>query len=1634
MWEEEKLGVDRGILLLLVAVGLLFGGTSSASGRMITVDDDGPADFNSIQAAIGDSNDGDVIIVFPGKYYENINFNGKNITARSVDPNDPEVVNNTIIDGSQPVNPDNGSVVTFANGEDRNSILQGFTITGGTGTWYNSANHWAGGIFCNGGSPVISHNIIAANNGGHRGGGVYTRNSNPLLLKNKIMNNSASRGGAIYMQSSTEFYDNTVCHNNASRGGGLYIRAGGVTVANNLIYANNATFAEAGGIKVHSCSPIITGNTIVGNSCVKDGAANLSINFSDNVPITNNIITNGLNGPGVYLYSSSVIFKYNNVWSNEGGNYEGIPDQTGLNGNISENPLFVNSDSNDFHLQATSPCIDAGDPEFAATPVEKDIDDQPRLINERVDIGADEYPGNVGPVANAGPDQLISDIPSLITLDGSGSSDLENDDLTYHWQQLEGPGVDLNDLNVVNPTFVPLEFGIYVFQLVVNDGWTDSLPDTVGVVIGNKPPVADAGPDRYAGYQGIILDGTGSYDPEGYGVLSYQWHQISGPTLQIADANTATPTISGFTQTSSIQECEFELVVSDGDLTSLGDTVEVIIVPDTGDGSLRLSGIPFDLNKPTIIYFGGGNCADGAGGIWGGDWRVKANFIIPQGSGIYNGYSPPYKKWGDKLIVYLSSVAPDYKQPIQTMGYSTGNVPAIDVANHLNSTYSDPRYAVNRVTFLDAACRSDYSGSINAFLRNPVDGEQCWIDNYIATHSKHYSGTLNITFPGGDHGSPSSWVHDSQYGSSWPGNDMYNGGITAGFYCSVAGPAKNMQLAADTSKYYFRWINSDPDYLVARNSSYPGRLPEPVTLSGPNDGAFVDANGAVLSCEVSRNSVGYQVLLGPDSYSMDFAISDTAGPPADTITTFPFEQTWWTVKARDQYGTTIFADPILINAEDVAPPIDNPDGGEYLTCTGYELVSTEVISPNECEYHFRMKIKNMTHLDVERVLTKVTGTPANMLAVNDTLFFYQPVGPGQEAASENVLVVRTDCQSPADVDEVSWRLSRDFSTDSDGDGIPDGWEIDNGLLAWQADGQADPDGDSLTNLEEYLNGCDPHNPDTDGDGLTDFEEVTQYGTNPLLPDTDGDGLTDFEEVIEYGTNPFARDTDADGLTDLEEVVLYHTNPLSADTDSDGMPDKWEILNALNPFADDSQDDIDNDGLSNIEEHAHGCNPHNSDTDHDSMPDGWEVLYQLNPLQDDADVDSDGDGYSNIIEFMRHGKPNDANSLPPLLTFLVPTDIDSVQLAVDGAINGDTIVIEPGTYYETIDLAGKRLMVRSIDPNDPNVVAATIIDGAGQGSVVTFGSGEDAGCVLAGLTITGGEYGVYCQSSAPAIINCILSKNQSVGIYIVQGNPTVTDCTVVENSSGVSCRDSDPTFVNCTVARNTGMGILLSSLRDTHEAVIVNCSVVANTGIGIQSRESLTEISNCLVAANAAGGIFLVKAQRSIITGCTITQNLGNGLHCQGRGRTMITNCIVSDNLLEQLLNVGGALTVAYSDIEGGWLGAGNIDTDPCFASLGYWADVNDPNIVVEPNHHNAVWVEGDYHLLPASTCIDAGDNNSLPPDTADLDGDGNTTELIPFDLDANPRIADGNKREDGSKLILFCRKATMLTKSIVRVY
>lgn len=267
-----------------------------------------------------------------------------------------------------------------------------------------------------------------------------------------------------------------------------------------------------------------------------------------------------------------------------------------------------------------------------------------------------------------------------------------------------------------------------------------------------------------------------------------------------------------------------------------------------------------------------------------------------------------------------------------------------------------------------------------------------------------------------------------------------------------------------------------------------------------------------------------------------------------------------------------------------------------------------------------------------------------------------------------------------------------FTKDTDGDGMPDWWEVSYGLNPAVKDGGLDPDLDRLTNLQEYLTGHHPkfndlngevyqvsplfvgnfagRLPDTDHDGMPDIWENT-YGTNPLvadsLADPDGDGRNNLSEY-NAGTSPLANDWRGPA-TAASGNFLANTGGFNGgyapETDHDGMPDWWEIQYGLNPLVADANGNLDADALTNLQEYNAGSDPSRfgflilvdaqgntftcdtggafTDSDSDGIPDWWEKQNTGNRTALNPTADSDGDGKSNLAEYVAGLNPLDPAS-------------------------------------------------------------------------------------------------------------------------------------------------------------------------------------------------------------------------------------------------------------------------------------------------------------------------------------------------------------------------------------------------------
>lgn len=325
---------------------------SNLSAKSIHV----PGEFATIQLAIDASENGDTVLVSPGEYFENINFNGKNIVVAStfILSGDRSLIESTIINGSSPDNNRRASCVLIISGENRNAVLEGFTITGGTGTLWTD-EHGAGDYYEGGGilialsSPIIRNNIIE-NNSVLRvgpeavsagGGGIRAGDGNPLIINNIVRNNTGMYGGGIVMNYAKGELWNNLIYNNTVKGANF----------------RSETFG-GGGLWCNVCdTTVVINNTIVNNSSSGGGTYEVAGK-----------------GGGALFWSSRMICKNNIIWSNSqsaGGNlFEYTPGPSTIyynnteeiydgTGNISSDPLF---ESETYLLNDESPSIDAGDP------------------------------------------------------------------------------------------------------------------------------------------------------------------------------------------------------------------------------------------------------------------------------------------------------------------------------------------------------------------------------------------------------------------------------------------------------------------------------------------------------------------------------------------------------------------------------------------------------------------------------------------------------------------------------------------------------------------------------------------------------------------------------------------------------------------------------------------------------------------------------------------------------------------------------------------------------------------------------------------------------------------------------------------------------------------------------------------------------------------------------------------------------------------------------------------------------------------------------------------------------------------------------------------------------------------------
>jgi len=339
-----------------------------------------PDDFPTVQAGINAAHDGDTVLVQPGRYIENILFN-KFLTVASLylTEQDEDYIASTILDANG-----NGQVVKFDLRANGNALLSGFTITNGRGST-------GSGIHCNTFNPIVSHCRIVGNEAEQYGGGIYARSN--LTIRNCLVsgNSAGSMGGGIFYAGDGTLSRVVITDNECSQyGGGIYLTRSNARVEYCAVTSNRAS--SGGGIYCTAeCEPTLL-YTVIADNFAHTGGGMLLHRYSvvalENCTLARNR-ADSLAGGLFCVWASGGVLHNTIFWDNQPGqivfhpsyaansvsaaycDFQGGQDSVQTNengeliwgdGNFDNDPLFLESDDNDYHLRPGSPCVDTGDP------------------------------------------------------------------------------------------------------------------------------------------------------------------------------------------------------------------------------------------------------------------------------------------------------------------------------------------------------------------------------------------------------------------------------------------------------------------------------------------------------------------------------------------------------------------------------------------------------------------------------------------------------------------------------------------------------------------------------------------------------------------------------------------------------------------------------------------------------------------------------------------------------------------------------------------------------------------------------------------------------------------------------------------------------------------------------------------------------------------------------------------------------------------------------------------------------------------------------------------------------------------------------------------------------------------------
>ncbi|MBS1517762.1 MAG: T9SS type A sorting domain-containing protein [Bacteroidetes bacterium] len=310
---------------------------------------------------------------------------------------------------------------------------------------------------------------------------------------------------------------------------------------------------------------------------------------------------------------------------------------------------------------------------------------------------------------------------------------------------------------------------------------------------------------------------------------------------------------------------------------------------------------------------------------------------------------------------------------------------------------------------------------------------------------------------------------------------------------------------------------------------------------------------------------------------------------------------------------------------------------------------------------------------------------------------------------------------------------------------------------------------------------------------------------------------------------------------------------------------------------------------------------------------------------------------------------------------VPAQYSTIQSAINASVNGDTILVQPGTYTENINFRGKNIVVTGTYYLSGNLslIQTTIINGGSPvnpdtASCVIISSHEDSTAVLQGFTLTGGmgtkwtdEHGAGLFREGGGIL--IQYSKPVIQYNIITGNSAVAGGVISTGGGGVRIGDSYPRFHNNIVTNNTGFygaGVVLNYTGGEYYNNLIFKNYGSNvfgSGSGIWLNGSFTRpvtiTNNTIVSNTSINGTPGVYGFGSVVA-------------------TMRNNIIWGNTSPNNAQITGGNFTVRYCNVQNGYNGAGNINANPDFDTT-------------------------NYYLRSTSPCVDKGDSSVIYNDPAD---------------------------------------------------